>query len=127
MNWNAGLLPIDAQPNTQDWGLHALPADAMAAPAALPDQALLIDVRSYAEFMQGHVAGAHCLPLPRLEEMIHALAPDRQTPLVVYCSSGARAELALGQLQRLGYAQAHYGGAATELARRLQRPVTTAL
>jgi len=116
MNWNTGLLPIEAQMDLPPDG----PADSLEpAPEALPAHALLIDVRSYAEFMQGHLPGAHCLPLPKLDAMIHELAPDPQTPLIVYCAGGARAELALGQLQRLGYRQAHYGGAAMALARQL--------
>ncbi|MEJ6000874.1 rhodanese-like domain-containing protein [Paucibacter soli] len=116
MNWNTGLLPIEAQMANPPDGPTEHPAE---PPSALPEQAMLIDVRSYAEFMQGHLPGAHCLPLPKLDEMIHALAPDPQTPLIVYCATGARAELALGQLQRLGYRQAHYGGAAMALAKRL--------
>lgn len=124
MNWNTGLLPIEAQMDIPPDGPIATPA---VAPEPLPQQALLIDVRSYAEFMQGHLAGAHCLPLPKLDAMIHELAPDPQTPLIVYCASGARAELALGQLQRLGYRQAHYGGAAMALAKRLGLPLSSGM
>nr|WP_295078573.1 rhodanese-like domain-containing protein [uncultured Roseateles sp.] len=122
MNWNMSLLPVEAYPSTPPVHEHASdPAAAVlgqAAPA-LPKDALLIDVRSYAEFMAGHLPGAHCLPMPRLEEQIRLLATDAQTPLIVYCASGARAELALGLLQRLGYRQAHYGGSAVELAKQL--------
>jgi len=124
MNWNTGLLPIEAQMDIPPEVPGERPAE---PPSALPEQALLIDVRSYAEYMQGHLPGAHCLPLPKLDVMIHELAPDPQTPLIVYCASGARAELALGQLQRLGYRQAHYGGAAMALAKQLRLPLSAGM
>ncbi|MDC8784706.1 rhodanese-like domain-containing protein [Roseateles koreensis] len=85
----------------------------------LPENALYIDVRSYGEFMAGHLSGAHCLPLVRLEEQIHLLSPDHEVPLVIYCATGARAELALGLVQRLGYKHAVNGGSALSLAERL--------
>jgi len=122
MNWNMSLLPVEAYPSTpqlhEHGPEHAAAALDQAAPP-LPQDALLIDVRSYAEFMAGHLPGAHCLPMPRLEEQIRLLATDAQTPLIVYCATGARAELALGLLQRLGYRQAHYGGSAVDLAKHL--------
>jgi len=119
MNWNSGLLPIEA------WMVADAPPprppspDEAKQPRPLPEQARLIDVRSYAEYMEGHLPGAHCLPLPQLGHLIHALVPERRAALIVYCASGARAELALGLLQRLGYSEVFYGGAAKELAQRL--------
>lgn len=108
------------------WMSQLLPAEAplamtepAAAPPELPAMALLLDVRSYAEFMSGHLPGAHSLPLPQLEREVMQRAPDRQAPLVLYCSTGARAEQALGLLQHMGYTDAHNGGAAVALARRL--------
>lgn len=89
------------------------------SPAPLPSGAVLIDVRSYAEYMAGHLPGAHSLPLPQLEQEVAHRLPDTGTPVVLYCSSGARAEQALGLLQRLGYRDVHNGGAALALARQL--------
>ena len=64
--------------------------------------ALLLDVRTEGEYAEGHVPGAKNLPLQALEG-IAALAPAKDTPLYVYCRSGARSSQAAGQLQRMGY------------------------
>jgi len=93
------------------------------ATTPLPEDPLLIDVRSYAEFMSGHLPGAHSLPLSHLEDEVSHKLPDRDAPVVVYCSTGARAEQALGLLQRMGYRNAHNGGGAHQLAQRLHQPL----
>ena len=64
--------------------------------------ALLLDVRTEGEYAEGHVPGAKNLPLQALEG-ITSLAPAKDTPLYVYCRSGARSGQAAGQLQRMGY------------------------
>lgn len=122
MLWNANLLPAEgfqAQPQPP----HHHQADELAEPAPLPAHALVIDVRSYAEFMSGHVDGARCLPLPRLVEDIVHLAPDPAQPIVLYCSSGARAEQALGQMRRMGYQACSNGGTPQGLAGRMGREI----
>ena len=43
----------------------------------------VIDVRPPEEYAQGHVAGAHNVPLDRLQERLKDLPPDRQ--VVAYC------------------------------------------
>ncbi|MDN3922667.1 rhodanese-like domain-containing protein [Roseateles violae] len=95
--------------------------------APLPANALLIDVRSYAEYMSGHLPGALSLPLPQLEQELVHKAPDPRQPIVVYCSTGARAEQALSLLQQLGYADAHNGGGAVLLSQRLRVPLRQGL
>jgi phage shock protein E len=95
--------------------------------AALPADAILIDVRSYAEYMSGHIAQAHSLPLSHLEKEVVHKVPDRQAPVILYCSSGARSEQALGVMQHMGYSNAHNGGAATHLAVHLGRPIQPGL
>lgn len=84
---------------------------------------VLVDVRSTAEFMGGHIAGAHSLPLPHLEQEVVHKIPDRAAPVLLYCSTGARSEQALGLMQQLGYTNARNGGAATHLAETLRKPI----
>ena len=93
----------------------------------LPDGTLLIDVRSTAEYMGGHLDGAINLPLPQFESELPHRAPNRDTPIVVYCASGARSEQALGVMQHQGYTQARNGGGANDLARQLKRQIKTGL
>ena len=96
-----------------------------AAPA-LPDDAVLIDVRSQGEFMSGHIEGALCLPLDRIQAGIAEVAPDLRTPLVLYCASGARSGRAREIVLRLGYTQVANGGGVGALALRLNRPIARA-
>ena len=122
MFWTSSLLPPEIQAGLSFAELPAAPEPPAMPQAPSPLEAqslLLIDVRSYAEFMAGHVAGAHCLPLPRLADDIVHLAPDPEQPIALYCASGHRAEQALGLLQRLGYRAACNGGTPVLLARRL--------
>lgn len=63
---------------------------------------LLLDVRTPEEYAEGHIPGAQNLPLQSLQG-VAAVAPAKDTPLFVYCRSGARSGQAAGLLQRMGY------------------------
>ncbi len=63
----------------------------------------LIDVREQHEFDAGHIPGAVHLPRGVLETAIEAHAPDRATPLVLYCAAGARSSRAATTLHDMGY------------------------
>lgn len=87
--------------------LH-LPAFQRERRAALRDAldagALLVDVRSVEEFDTGSVEGAHCVPLDRLPAGLEAVSgEDRESPLVVFCRSGARSARAARILHGAGY------------------------
>ncbi|MEO3715677.1 rhodanese-like domain-containing protein [Roseateles flavus] len=117
LHWPEPMMDSGAEP----------PAEA-APPASAPSMdwppdALRVDVRSYAEFMAGHLPGAHSMPLPRLGEIMALQHWPMETPLLVYCATGARAELAVAELRRLGWARAYYGGGALELSGRLHEPL----
>lgn len=64
--------------------------------------AVLLDVRTRQEFAQGSVPGSRNIPLQELEEVQQAI-PQRDTPVFVYCLSGARSRQAAALLQRMGY------------------------
>ncbi|WP_434340065.1 rhodanese-like domain-containing protein [Motilimonas cestriensis] len=52
----------------------------------------LLDVRTPAEFAQGHIKGAINIPYDQLDQQLASL--DKDTEIVVYCSSGRRAAIA---------------------------------
>ena len=81
------------------------PADINAGVAAFRETpgAKLIDVRTPAEFADGHIPGAVNVPLQQIGH-IAAVAPDRFAPLFAYCLSGARSAQAVAALKRAGYA-----------------------
>jgi phage shock protein E len=74
--------------------------------------ALILDVRTAAEFAQGHVQGAINIPLDRLTQNLHQL--DRSRPVIACCRSGMRSGEAVHVLQDHGFV-AHNGGPWTKV------------
>ena len=68
------------------------------------DGALLLDVRSPAEFAGGHVDGATNIPVQALGSRIAELG-EHTRPVVLYCASGVRSASATGTLRRAGFTQ----------------------
>ena len=64
---------------------------------------LVVDVRERDEWDEGHLPGAVHIPRGSLESRIERAAPDRATPIVVYCATGARSAFATKSLEELGY------------------------
>jgi rhodanese-related sulfurtransferase len=58
----------------------------------------LIDVRSWAEWLQGHLPGAISMPLLELSE--HTVSIARSKPILVYCQEEYRATIAASMLLR---------------------------
>ena len=64
--------------------------------------AVLLDVRTPEEYRQGHIPGSCNIPLQTLVDVVTRV-PDKDTPLFVYCRSGARSAQATSMLESLGY------------------------
>ncbi|GAB4272628.1 MAG: hypothetical protein Kow0029_11430 [Candidatus Rifleibacteriota bacterium] len=69
--------------------------------------ALIVDVRSAAEFSGGSVKNAINIPLDSLKLKIAEVAPDKNKPLLVFCLSGSRSALAKRILSAEGYTNVH--------------------
>jgi rhodanese-related sulfurtransferase len=69
------------------------------------EKAVLIDVSEPEEFAQGHAAGARNVPLNSLPGA-KELPSNKQLPVVLMCSTGARAARAAGELRKLGHERA---------------------
>lgn len=78
--------------------------------AQAPDTAIWIDVRSVAEFAQGHLDGAANIPWTEIEDGIADLELGKDAPIYLYCGAGGRAELARQWLLRSGYTQVFNAG-----------------
>jgi rhodanese-related sulfurtransferase len=77
--------------------------------ALVAQGAILVDVRSQAEFASGHIKGAINIPLDSLEANLHKLK-DKQKPIITHCASGRRSGIAKGILISKGYVQVYNGG-----------------
>jgi phage shock protein E len=74
--------------------------------------AIVLDVRSRVEFWLGHLGGAECVPVQGLAKAIAKRADiGKDTPVLVYCASGARSATAAGILRSLGYRRVVDAGA----------------
>jgi rhodanese-related sulfurtransferase len=68
------------------------------------DQALVVlDVRTAAEYAEGHVPGAQNIPHTELAARIAELEAARTRDIVVYCRSGNRTAQALTVLEGAGF------------------------
>jgi phage shock protein E len=76
---------------------------AATARAWLNKGALVIDVRSEAEFRERHLPGAINIPLDCLGDEIARHAPNKTQPLLLHCLSGGRSGIGKNLLQKLGY------------------------
>lgn len=101
---------------------------ARAEEAAAPAQAavvrapgLWIDVRTPEEFSQGHLQGALNLPVSEIAHTIARVAPNKDTPLHLYCRSGRRVRYAEEILRAMGYTRIiNHGGYGDLLAQGLR-------
>jgi rhodanese-related sulfurtransferase len=89
--------------------------------ARLKNGALVIDVRSPAEFNSGHLSVAINLPLDEIETTLPRRVPDKIQVLLLHCQSGMRSGMAKSKLKSLGYPNAFnlgsYGRAESILKR----------
>ncbi len=65
--------------------------------------ALLVDVRSKAEFDKGHLDGALHIDWDKTDALMQAIGMDTQRPVVFYCRSGNRAGKSIVELKTRGY------------------------
>ena len=71
------------------------------------EQPAIVDVRERDEWEEGHIPGAVHLPRGSLESRIETVAPDRERPVLLYCSAGNRSAFAAKTLEELGYERAY--------------------
>lgn len=75
--------------------------------AALLDSAqtegVLLDVRTPQEFMQGHIKGAELMNFYDQDFQDNLKKLDKETPVYVYCRSGARSGNAAKMMKQMGF------------------------
>lgn len=73
-----------------------------------PADALILDVRTPAEYSVSHVPGAMNIPHDELAARLSELDSELDRPIVVYCKSGRRAGMATSVLISAGYTGIHH-------------------
>lgn len=67
--------------------------------------AIILDVRTSAEYAAGHIPGAKLIPLDELPKRINEVLTD--TKVYVICRSGSRSSQAVGLLRDKGYSNTY--------------------
>ena len=72
---------------------------------------VIVDVRTAAEYADGHIANAVLVPNESIGNDAPAELPDKNAVLLVYCRSGNRSKTAAHKLLQLGYQNVYdFGG-----------------
>ena len=77
------------------------PAPALLLYESTPDL-FVLDVRTPAEFANGHIPKAHLIPVDELEDRLNEL-PPRDTLMLVHCAAGGRSTAACETLGQHGF------------------------
>ena len=76
--------------------------------------ALIVDVRTPAEFSSGHFNGAINIPLGDIEKKL-SLLDVKYDPIIVYCRTGNRSSKAKRILERHGFTRVVNGGGLNDM------------
>ena len=76
----------------------------------------VVDVRSPAEYKDGHHARASNIPLDTLQARLPEFGP-KDSGIIVYCASGARSAMAARMLKAAGYVDVINAGGLSDLPR----------
>ncbi|MDR0782825.1 MAG: rhodanese-like domain-containing protein [Propionibacteriaceae bacterium] len=68
---------------------------------------ILLDVRTWPEFVDSHIKGATLLPVDELGARAKEELPDKDELIIVYCRTGGRSKNAANELVKLGYTQVY--------------------
>ncbi len=73
---------------------------------------LLVDVRTPEEYERGAIPTAINIPHEVIDDRMLVEAPDKDTPMILYCKTGRRTQIAFDTLIQQGYThvQQYKGG-----------------
>lgn len=80
--------------------------------------AIILDVRSKAEYLGGHIKGSTNIPVDTLRNNLSKLK-DKNKPLITCCASGMRSASAKSILKSSGYSQVYNGGSWSSLKNKI--------
>lgn len=92
--------------------------------AAKHADAVLLDVRESDEIASGILNGAVLLARGLVEKHVHEHIAHRDTPVIVYCSTGNRSALVADQMLKMGYTKVKNLAGGIERWRHLGLPIT---
>lgn len=85
-------------------GLYVSPSKAIRLMNNHSDT-LVLDVRTSADFANGHIKGAKNIPLKDFAGGVEKLSSDKEKPVLLYCNSGSSVVSAIKLLKKAGFAK----------------------
>jgi len=82
--------------------------------------AIVLDVRTPAEFQQGHVEGAINIPIEKLRDNMHQLV-NKQMIIIACCTDGAKSWYAKNLLDSVGYKHVYDAGSWSKLKKKISK------
>lgn len=82
-------------------------------------QSTLVDVRTPAEYAEGHVPGAINIPLDQIQNRLDEFK-DLPKPVVAYCRSGSRSGMATAILKGAGITEVINGGGISDVMQQIR-------
>lgn len=67
------------------------------------DDAFVLDVRTAGEYKDGYIGNALNISSTEISSKMNQLPADKETPILVYCLTGARSSRASGAIAKAGY------------------------
>lgn len=83
---------------------------------------VIIDVRTQTEYDESHIDEAILIPFDQIEDRITHKVPEKMTPIILYCRSGRRSEIAKATLEKIGYRQVFNAGSYESLKKVYVKP-----
>ncbi len=80
--------------------------------------AIIVDVRTKAEYQGGHIKGSLNIPLNNLSN--HYSKLDKKKPVITCCASGIRSSQGKNILQANGFSEVYNGGGWVNLQQKLK-------
>jgi len=71
------------------------------------ENAVVIDIRSNADFKKGHILGSTNIPTAKIAEGVKGLPKDKSRPIVLVCYSGVTTATVGQKLHKVGYDNLH--------------------
>ncbi len=69
--------------------------------------AVVVDVRSQADFNKSHIINAINIPSNGFADQLNVLEKHREKPIIIYCASGATSSQACNTLRKAGFEQVY--------------------
>ncbi len=84
----------------------------------IKEGAVIIDVRTRAEYQSGHIPNSQNIPLNNLSN--HYSKLKKEVPIITCCASGMRSAQAVNILKSNGYAEVYNGGGWSSLQNKIK-------